>query len=41
VNLADTNDLLAISGILLATTIALFFLVRTTFSREEILTRWK
>ena len=41
VNLGDTNDLLTISGILLAAVIALLFLVRTTFRREEILTRWK
>jgi ABC-2 type transport system permease protein len=41
VNLGDTNDLLTISGILLAAVIALLFLVRATFRREEILTRWK
>jgi ABC-2 type transport system permease protein len=37
----DVNNLLIISGILLAVDVALFFVSTATFSREEILTKWK
>jgi ABC-2 type transport system permease protein len=37
----DINGLLIISGILLAVDVALFFVSTATFSREEILTKWK
>jgi ABC-2 type transport system permease protein len=37
----DTNTLLIISGVLLAVDVALFFVSTATFSREEILTKWK
>ncbi len=37
----DIATFLAISAILLAADIALFYLSRTTFRREQILTRWK
>jgi len=37
----DINNLLIISGILLAVDVALFFISTATFRREEILTKWK
>jgi ABC-type Na+ efflux pump permease subunit len=37
----DPYRLLIISGILLLADIALFYVSRTTFQREEILTKWK
>jgi ABC-type Na+ efflux pump permease subunit len=37
----DVNNLLIISGILLAVDVALFFVSTSTFNREEILTKWK
>ena len=37
----DTNNLLIISGILLAVDVILFFVSTATFRREEILTKWK
>jgi ABC-type Na+ efflux pump permease subunit len=37
----DVNNLLIISGILLALDVALFFVSTATFRREEILTKWK
>lgn len=37
----DTPVLLAISGILIVTDILLLLLVRVTFRRDEILTKWK
>ncbi len=37
----DPYRLLIISGILLIADIALFYVSRTTFQREEILTKWK
>ncbi|MDR0471119.1 MAG: ABC transporter permease subunit [Nitrososphaerota archaeon] len=37
----DVNNLLIISGILLAVDVALFFVSTATFRREEILTKWK
>lgn len=37
----DTNNILIISGILLAVDVALFFVSTATFQREEILTKWK
>ena len=37
----DINNLLIISGILLAVDVALFFVSTATFRREEILTKWK
>ena len=37
----DINNLLIISGLLLAVDVALFFVSAATFSREEILTKWK
>jgi ABC-2 type transport system permease protein len=37
----DINSLLIISGVLLAVDVALFFVSTATFSREEILTKWK
>lgn len=37
----DINNLLIISGILLAVDVALFFVSTATFNREGILTKWK
>lgn len=37
----DVNTLLIISGIILAVDVALFFVSTKSFSREEILTKWK
>ena len=37
----DVYDLLLVSGILLVADVALSFLSRATFQREEILTKWK
>ena len=37
----NTNNLLIISGILLAVDVILFFVSIATFRREEILTKWK
>jgi ABC-2 type transport system permease protein len=37
----DINNLLIISGMLLAVDVALFFVSTATFRREEILTKWK
>jgi ABC-type Na+ efflux pump permease subunit len=37
----DTNNLLIISGILLAVDLFMFYVSRATFRREEILTKWK
>jgi phosphoglycerol transferase MdoB-like AlkP superfamily enzyme len=37
----DPFHLLIISGILLLADVALFYVSRTTFEREEILTKWK
>jgi hypothetical protein len=37
----DTNTILIIAGILLAIDVLLFFVATATFSREEILTKWK
>jgi ABC-type Na+ efflux pump permease subunit len=37
----DTYPLLVISGILLIVDIALYYVSRATFQREEILTKWK
>jgi ABC-2 type transport system permease protein len=37
----DTNNLLMISGVLLAADILLFYVSTATFDREEILTKWK
>lgn len=37
----DTNNLLIIAGILLFLDIGLFFISKSTFQREEILTKWK
>lgn len=37
----DTNTLLEISAIIGAAAVLLFFVARATFSREEILTKWK
>jgi ABC-2 type transport system permease protein len=37
----DTNNLLIISAILLLVDILLFFVSKSTFRREEILTKWK
>jgi len=37
----DIASLLAIGGILLLANVALFFLSKATFNREEILTKWK
>jgi ABC-2 type transport system permease protein len=37
----NINNILIISGILLALDVALFFVSTSTFSREEILTKWK
>jgi ABC-2 type transport system permease protein len=37
----DINSLLIISGVLLAVDVALFLVSTATFSREEILTKWK
>jgi ABC-2 type transport system permease protein len=37
----DINNLLIISGILLALDVILFFVSTATFRREEILTKWK
>jgi len=39
--LGDTNTLLAISGILAIVVVLLLYVVRATFRRDEILTRWK
>ena len=39
--LGDTNTLLIISGILAAVVLLLLFVVRATFRRDEILTKWK
>ncbi len=39
--LGSTNDLLIIAGILLLVDLLLLPVVRSTFRREEILTRWK
>jgi ABC-type transport system involved in multi-copper enzyme maturation permease subunit len=39
--LGDTNALLMISGILAAIVLLLLFVVRATFRRDEILTKWK
>lgn len=41
VNLGVTNNLLIIAAILLVLDVALFYLARATFRREEILTKWK
>jgi len=41
VPLGDTTTLLAISGALVVVDILLLFVVRATFSRDEILTKWK
>jgi ABC-2 type transport system permease protein len=38
--LSDTN-LAAMAGVLAAVSVAMFFVARATFQREEILTRWK
>jgi ABC-2 type transport system permease protein len=37
----DINTLLIVSGIILVVDVALFFVSTKTFSREEILTKWK
>jgi ABC-2 type transport system permease protein len=37
----NVNDLLTISGVVLTVDVALFFLSKSTFRREEILTKWK
>ena len=37
----DPLHLLIVSGVLLAADVLLFFVSRTTFQREEILTKWK
>jgi len=37
----NPDNLLIISGVVLTIDVALFFLSRSTFSREEILTKWK
>lgn len=37
----NTNTLLIITGIMAAVDVVLFFLVKATFQREEILTKWK
>mgnify|MGYP001137926321 CR=1 FL=1 len=37
----ETNNLLIISGVLLLVDALLFFVSRSTFRREEILTKWK
>ncbi len=34
-------NLLAVSGVVLVVDVALFYVSRSTFSREEILTKWK
>lgn len=36
-----TNDFLIMGGVLLVLDVILFYLVRVTFQREEILTKWK
>jgi ABC-2 type transport system permease protein len=41
VSLGSTNNLLIISGILLVVDLLLLYVVRATFRREEILTKWK
>lgn len=41
VPLGATNNLLIITGVLLAVDVLLLFLARATFRREEILTKWK
>jgi hypothetical protein len=35
------NNLLIISAVLLVVDVILFFVSKSTFSREEILTKWK
>jgi ABC-type Na+ efflux pump permease subunit len=37
----ETNNLLIISAVLLFVDVTLFFVSRSTFRREEILTKWK
>jgi hypothetical protein len=37
----ETNNLLIISAVLLFVNAILFFVSRSTFRREEILTKWK
>jgi len=39
--LGDTNTLLTITGIIALIVLLLLYVVRTTFRREEILTKWK
>jgi len=39
--LSSTNNLLIISGVLLAADLLLLYVARATFRREEILTKWK
>jgi ABC-2 type transport system permease protein len=41
INLGDTSNLLIIVAALLVVDVLLFFVSRTTFRREEILTKWK
>ncbi len=41
VDLGDNNNLLIIAVILLVVDVLLFFVARSTFKREEILTKWK
>ena len=41
INLGDTNNLLIVAGALFLVDLALMYLVRATFRREEILTKWK
>jgi len=36
-----TNDMLIMAGVLLALDVMMFYLVKATFQREEILTKWK
>jgi hypothetical protein len=37
----NANTLLIISAVLLVVDVLLFFVSKSTFSREEILTKWK
>jgi ABC-2 type transport system permease protein len=39
--LGDSNNLLAIAGVLSVVDVLLLYLARATFRREEILTKWK
>jgi ABC-2 type transport system permease protein len=41
ISLGTTNDLLVVAGVILIAALALLFVAKATFRREEILTKWR